>query len=195
MTPANETVDLVEARRARRRHRVIVLTGDPGSGKSTHCRQVVLEAREAGLVARGIVGFDEADAGGVKRWQEDVGSGRQLLLGRATSAEEISAGASRWELEDAALEECSRILTSACPADLLVIDEVGPLELLHGRGMLAGVRHALTGHYEVALVVVRPDLIPRFTELFPLLHAEVVDVRENGALRRLRAAALAGQSA
>jgi nucleoside-triphosphatase THEP1 len=195
MTIAVEPIDPMEARDTRRRRRLIVLTGDPGSGKSTHCRQVVLAAREAGLTVRGIVGIDETEACGVKRWQEDAGSGKQLLLGRTASPEEILAGAPRWELDDAALEQCSRILMSACPADVLVIDEVGPVELLHRRGMLAGVRHALACQYGLALVVVRPDLVPRFTELFPLPRAEVVDVREAGALQRLTAAAVSGDSA
>lgn len=177
--------------------RLLVLTGDPGTGKSTLCRRVAQAGREAGLVIRGVVGVDGPDGvavdarGGVRRWQEDLRSGERIPLGRMATPEEVAAGERRWQLDEAALERCSRILKQACPADLLVIDEVGPLELELGQGMLPGVRRALPGPYGVALVVVRPWLVERFKEAFPSPRSEIVDVREAGVLGRLTAAIVA----
>jgi nucleoside-triphosphatase THEP1 len=157
-------------------------------GKSTLCRQVAQAARESGLDVAGVVGIDRSGAGVVSRWQVDLRSGERILLGRMAPPGAVALGAPRWQLDEAALERCSGILTEACPADLLVIDEVGPLELEQGAGMLAGVRHALAGSYGVALVVVRPWLVARFTQLFPAPPPEVVDIRLPGALGRLSAA-------
>ncbi len=170
---------------AQPRGRLLIVTGEPGSGKSTRCRQVVRTAREAGLVVRGVVGVDKPVAGGVERWLEDLRNGERVLLGRMGTPEAIAAGAPRWTLEDAALDRCDAILRAACPADLLVIDEVGPVELIQRRGALAGVRRALSGQYVVAVVVVRPWLVPRFLELFPDPPAEVVDVLGTDVLARL----------
>jgi nucleoside-triphosphatase THEP1 len=156
---------------------------------------VVRAAREAGLVVRGVVTCDEPAVDGVRRWLEDLRSGERTLLGRTATLEAIAAGAPRWTLEDAALSRCDAILAAACPADLLVIDEVGPLELLQQRGAAAGVRRALSGPYDVALVVVRPLLVPRFLELHPGPAAEVVDVQDAGALGRLVAAVLVKEPA
>lgn len=167
--------------------RLLVLTGEPGSGKSTCCRHVVRAAREAGLVVRGVVADDEPAGGATRRRLEDLRSGERFLLARAARPEAIAAGAPRWTLSDAALDRCDAILARACPADLLVIDEIGPVELVQRRGTLAGVRRALSGPYGVALVVVRPWLVPRFGEQFPSPAPEVVDVREAGALGRLLA--------
>jgi nucleoside-triphosphatase len=168
--------------------RLFVLTGGPGAGKSTRCRQVVRAAREAGLVVRGVVQADEPVPGGVERRLEDLRTGARFLLGRAAPPEAVAAGVPRWTLEDAALERCAAILHAACPADLLVIDEVGPLELVHDRGAMAGVRAALAGPCDIALVVVRPWLVRRFRQVFPEPAADVIDVCEEGAFGRLLAA-------
>jgi len=196
MTPgAWSSSSLKAAAGAQSRGRLLVLTGEPGSGKSTRCRQVARAAREAALVVHGVVGTDETAAGGVERWLEDLRSGERILLGRMATPEAIAAGAPRWALDDAALERCDAILRAACPADLLVIDEVGPIELLQQRGAATGVRHALTGPYDVALVVVRPSLVPRFLELFPELSAEVVEVLDDSVFGRLAAAVIAREPA
>jgi nucleoside-triphosphatase THEP1 len=191
MMPAATLQDGVEDPEAGPHGRLLVVTGDSGSGKSTLCRQVARAAREAGLSAHGVAGSDQPGDGRVTRWQEDLRSGQRVLLGRMATPEAIAAGASRWDLDDAALDWCGRILTEACPADLLVIDEVGPLELEHGRGILKGARRALSGRYGVALVVVRPRLVGPFTELFASPPPKVIDVREVGVLGRLTAAILA----
>ena len=175
------------------RRRLFVLTGLPGAGKTTRCRQLVEESRAAGLVVRGVVTVDEWDAEGVGRWLEDLRSGERVLLGRKTQPGETAVDAPSWTLEDSALDRCNQILSDACPADLLVIDEVGPVELLHRRGSLRGVSHALSGSYGVAVVVVRPWLVPRFRELFPDPSTEVVDVRDSGSLAEVIAAVAAGE--
>lgn len=197
MTPAAEIVGCAEDRGgdAGRRGRVIVLTGEPASGKSTLCREVVRAAREAGLVVRGIVTGDAPAADGAERWLEDLRNGRRTLLGRTAPPQDVAAGAPRWRLRDAALAWSDAVLGEACPTDLLVVDEVGPLELVQQRGTLPGVRRALAGPYDVALVVVRSGLVARFRQLLPGPPPEVVEARAAGALERLLAAVLAREPA
>ena len=176
------------------RGRLLVLTGEPGSGKSTRCRQVTEAAREAGLAVGGVVTLDEPIAGGTERRLQDVRTGERVLLGRTAPPEEIASGAPRWALDDAALEWCAAVLERACPADLLVIDEVGPVELVQRRGALPGVRCALCGPYGLAVVVVRPWLVSRFLELFPQPLAEVVDVRHAARLDEVVTSVAAGSA-
>jgi nucleoside-triphosphatase THEP1 len=175
------------------RSRLVVLTGLPGAGKTTRCRQLVRDARDAGLVVRGVVTADACGTAGVERWLEDLRSGERVLLGRKAQPGETVAGSPLWMLEDSALERCNEILRDACPTDLLVIDEVGPVELLQRRGSLTGVCHALSGPYVAAVVVVRPWLVPRFRELLPDPSTEVVDVRDSGGLAELVASVAAGE--
>lgn len=168
---------------------VVVLTGVPGTGKTTRCRELAAEASARGLLVRGLTAAIEPGPCGMERWAEDLGSGRRRLLARAAPDADVAAGQPRWRLRDDALAWADTVLRDACPADLLIVDEVGPVELLHRRGTLAGVRQALAGSYGLAVVVVRPWLVPRFLELFAPLSAEVVDVERiellHGHLERL----------
>ena len=196
MTPAARSSDPPRARGAERPYgRLVVLTGEPGSGKTHRCREVVTAARAAGVVVRGAVTVDERGDAGVERWLEDLRGGERMLLGRMASPQAIASGGPRWLLSEAALDWCNAFLSEACPADLLIVDEVGPVELIHKRGALAGVRCALAGPYGVAVVVVRPWLVPRFQELFPYPPAEVVDVGEADDLAETIVAAAAGAMA
>lgn len=164
--------------------RLFVLTGKPGSGKTTRCRELARVACEAGLLVRGVVAVDQqGDSGGSERWLEDLATGERRLLGHKAAPDAVPSGTSRWRLSDVTLDWCTAILKEACPADLLVVDEVGPVELLQQRGALAGVRRALAGPYGMAVVVVRPWLVRRFLEVFPHPPAEVVGVLDGDTLR------------
>jgi nucleoside-triphosphatase THEP1 len=174
---------------------VLVLTGTTGSGKSTCCRTLAQAARAAGLRVHGLTTTVEVADGGAERWVEDLNGGERRLLGRPTSPEAIAAGSPRWQLSDAALAWSDVILRAACPTDLLIIDEVGPVELLHRRGVLAGVEHAMTGPYRLAVVVVRPWLVPRFRQLFPTPPAELVDVVDTATLEARLAGLVAAHQA
>jgi len=50
-------------------------------------------------------------------------------------------------------------LDAACPCDILVVDEIGPLELERGAGWVNALRVLRVGDYRVAVIVVRPRLV------------------------------------
>lgn len=162
--------------------RVVVLTGPPGSGKTTCCSCVAELARRHGLRVRGLVSpLAAAPSGGAAvaaRWREllDLGSGRRRILAAEMFREPADAATPRWRLFDDALSWGDAVLATACPTDVLVIDELGPVELLHRRGWYGGARLALAGAYRVAIVVVRPWLLPRARGLFSVSSQAVVDV-------------------
>lgn len=45
------------------------------------------------------------------------------------------------------------------PCDLLIVDELGPLEFNRGEGWIAGLTAVDSGSYQSALVVIRPSLL------------------------------------
>ena len=73
----------------------------------------------------------------------------------------------------------SEILLRTQNCDLLVVDELGPLELLQGDGWHVALDVLRTGTYLWALVVVRPVLVARFGEKLVRPKAITVNVTLN----------------
>lgn len=65
-----------------------------------------------------------------------------------------------WEFSDAAIERINAHLASCESCDLLVIDELGILELVRGGGFTQGMRLLDEGLVDAALVVIRESLLP-----------------------------------
>ena len=64
----------------------------------------------------------------------------------------------------------------AAAPDLLVVDELGPLEFARGVGLTEGLTAVDAGRYAVACVVVRPALVDEALRRWP--DATVVDVED-----------------
>ena len=73
----------------------------------------------------------------------------------------------RWRFSTDALEWCNKILKAAVPCDLLVIDELGPLEFERGEGLLAAFEAVDSRQFETCLVVVRPSLVEKARRRWP----------------------------
>jgi nucleoside-triphosphatase THEP1 len=143
--------------------RLVVLSGPSGSGKTTTCRRLISACSERGLDVSGLVTVAERREEGAERWVEDLRSAQRQLL-----AHEMPPGSKvgpRWRFCTEGLAWGDRMLARACPTDVLVIDEVGPLELLHGAGWRRGVQLALAGSFRLAVVAVRPPLVACLLEL------------------------------
>lgn len=68
------------------------------------------------------------------------------------------------------------MLSQAKPCDLLVIDEVGPLELERGKGWVSAFDVLRAGAYALALLVVRPELIAQVCDRLAGCDLEVLPV-------------------
>jgi nucleoside-triphosphatase THEP1 len=64
-----------------------------------------------------------------------------------------------WDFEPGVFAWASAVLSRATPCDLLVIDEIGPLELLGGRGWVTALHVLRSRAHGSALVVCRPGLL------------------------------------
>ena len=147
---------------------LFILTGDIRTGKTTWLEARMQELAAAGVPVRGVL------APGVWRNGEKVGIQNVLLPSRervllATPAASGCSRGSGWDFDEAALSRVNahfRKLTAAaaeknlCPG-LLVIDEIGPLELRRGGGLTAALTLLDAGPtpaWPHALVVVRSTL-------------------------------------
>jgi nucleoside-triphosphatase THEP1 len=152
---------------------IIVLSGPSGCGKSSSCLRVAGAARDCGLLVRGLVSPPHI-VGGVKAGIDalDMSSDERHPL-----AEPVAPGqqtARRWAFHRDTLAWGADVLRRATPCDLLMVDELGPLELLHGEGWFEACRLLQSGAYRWAIVVVRPSLVQRFLEAVPGRRVRVV---------------------
>jgi nucleoside-triphosphatase THEP1 len=142
--------------------RIIILTGPPGSGKTTTCRHLADLTQQQGVDCAGLVcpaRFDESRKVGIDVL--NLRTGECHLLAEADQLPAaLHTKAYRFDVE--AIAWGAAVLDTACPCDLLVIDEIGPLELERGQGWVNALNVLREGQYEVALVVVRPSLLDTF---------------------------------
>jgi nucleoside-triphosphatase THEP1 len=140
--------------------RIVILTGERGVGKSTVCRKTVGLAQARQYTCGGILTLSHSDGG---RDVLDVRSGdvRRLTLepgeGEGVFHEGVIQG--RFRFDPAVLAWGNDVLSHAAPCDLLVVDEVGPLEMERGRGWVKAFVVLGDADFSLALVVVRPELL------------------------------------
>ncbi|MEJ2554715.1 MAG: nucleoside-triphosphatase [Anaerolineae bacterium] len=150
----------------------MILSGESGCGKTNICTRIVAMTRARGLAVTGVVTLPRlVDGRKVGLDVEDIRSGRRRPLAEAYAESDPSiAGATTgpstgsWQFYADGLAWGAMLLRRATPCDLLVIDELGPLELLQGEGWTVGLEILGSSRYRMALVTVRPGLLPQFQE-------------------------------
>jgi len=149
-----------------------LVTGDRGAGKTIFCRAVVEAARAlpGPPDVAGVLSPRRYEAGvqvGIEA--EDLRTGRRRLLARIREPGEVplSEVTRLWSFDPEALVWGNEVLASAVPCDLLVVDELGPLEFEQGRGWPAGLAAVDSGSFTGALVVVRSGLLAAARRRWP----------------------------
>jgi nucleoside-triphosphatase THEP1 len=151
-----------------------VLTGEVHTGKTTVCRAVVHLARQRGYCVRGILTPPDLDSGE----QRTLARCRSAVCGVAASPGWSGPQVGDYDFDGGAVEWGQDVVLRAIGAtyNLLVVDEIGRLELEQGIGFHE-VLNALTastvprhvtqrqgGHI---LLVVRKPLLPTLRQRLP----------------------------
>ena len=148
----------------------VLLTGKRQVGKTTVCRQVAELARElgygpAGVLAPALLGEDGLP---VAYHALMVSDGEQRLLARAdgnlsgpsTGRYGFDADVFSWVMDG-----LRGAISQGC--DLLIVDEIGPLELEQGKGLAPLLSDLSIGRLPPLLLVVRPELTAQLQERLP----------------------------
>ncbi len=162
---------------------IIIVSGSVGSGKTTFCKHAIDTIRNStkstwsvkGILAPAI--FDGATKVGIEALDLASGERRRLAQRRTDSSSGIQT--QQWSLDRDTLDWCNQVLRAAVPCDLLVVDELGPLEFERDEGFQEGVIALDSGQYLVALVVVRRRLLHYAKARWPNIKVHTIRDRDH----------------
>jgi nucleoside-triphosphatase THEP1 len=154
---------------------VLVLSGPVHAGKTTFLERALPLWAERGLDCTGFLSPAVTDEAGETGYDlvEITTCLRQPYLRRHGGPGAERTGP--YVFVPAALERARTIIREAGPSGLLVVDEVGPLEL-RGGGLWPALRDALEAPGRMLLLVVREDIRGEFAARLAPLIPVVFDV-------------------
>jgi len=135
-----------------------------GAGKTTWCTRLVKLAREQGLSVSGVLSpsiYKSQHKVGINIVDLRTDEIRQFAQLREKRAR--GEGTPRWAFDQDALTWANQVIGESEQCDLLVMDELGPLELLQNKGLTA----LDAGKYKVACAVIRSSLLPNALQRWP----------------------------
>jgi nucleoside-triphosphatase THEP1 len=151
------------------KRQLYLLTGSSGSGKTRWCLDFVAQAREAGLKVAGLLSpavFNGDTKTGIDLLDLST-QVRRYLASPRHKREPRSSLCEDWHLHEETLAWGNHCLLNQDEADILVLDEIGPLEFIQGKGLLASLQLIDAGSYHLAIVTIRPSLLDNACQRWP----------------------------
>jgi nucleoside-triphosphatase THEP1 len=136
-----------------------MLTGDQGTGKTTFCRTLAARARLEGWRVGGLASpavFDGDHKTGIL--VENLATGEMRPFAADDPHPPFQQPLGKWYIDPSAIVWGNQILKSNNFQDLLIVDELGPLELVHQLGWKYALETLHAGRFHLAVVVIRPAL-------------------------------------
>jgi nucleoside-triphosphatase THEP1 len=140
--------------------KIVVITGEIESGKTSFCLKVAELAKESGYGLTGVVSpgvFHKKKKIAIDLMNITTGERRRLAELRGESDSGLDT--KRWSFESETVLWGNEILRTATASDLLIIDELGPLEFTRSQGLMMAFDSIKRGDYQTALLVIRPSLV------------------------------------
>lgn len=159
--------------------KIIILTGEIQSGKTSLCKEVSLKAKEAGVQLSGLISpavFKKGEKTGIDVINLKNGEHRRLAVLR--DGEQTGLETKRWSFINETLKWGNQILENAIPCELLMVDEFGPLEFDRGEGWVSGLKAVDSGEYLVALIVIRQSLIEKASARWNQNISRIIDLSD-----------------
>ena len=155
--------------------KILLISGEIESGKTTTLTKVLERISGLNIIVRGVLSppvIMGQEKTAINILDLSTGETRQLAILNNGKAGGIHT--KRWQFDETVLAWGNEILSRSVPCDLLVVDELGPLEFNRNEGFVNGLKAIDSGQFHAALVVVRPSLLESALQRWP--GAEVFEV-------------------
>ena len=156
---------------------LLIVTGDRGAGKTAFCARLIELTRSAGRQIAGVLSpavFEHGEKIGID--VIDLRTNERRRLADRFHPAHHGPHTRRWNFHAEALTWGDAALNAASPCDLLVVDELGPLEFERGEGWQAGLAAIDARDYQLGVVVVRPELLSVALQRWP--QARVIEISD-----------------
>lgn len=158
--------------------RLILLSGSSGCGKTTFCLLLAHLAMQQHITVQGIVSPPVVKSGSkIAIDLLPLPSGPSRRLARRRESEITGLYTDDWLFDPVQVAWGDQHLATLQDAQLLIIDELGPLEFLQGRGWQAAFSLIDARAYRLAVVVIRPSLLNRTQARWPSAETLVLSRR------------------
>lgn len=154
---------------------IILLTGEFQTGKTNLCLDIYQLAQEARIRVGGVISpavFEGSRKTAIDAL--DLKSGIRKRLAELRTSHQTDLETQRWSFYSEVVDWGNKMLEEAVPCDLLMIDELGPLEFQRGEGWVNGFAVIENGDYSTALIVIRPSLIDQAARLWQI--SRIIDL-------------------
>jgi nucleoside-triphosphatase THEP1 len=157
--------------------RVILLSAPRGVGKTTACERFSARARQMGLRVGGILTPVRYDAQGLKVGIDavDAYSGERRTFA-VLEPDPDRATIGQYRMDEQVMSWALQRIRVAlgAPIDAVVIDEIGPLELLKKGGFWPALEQLTQAEATAAVIIVRPQLLAKLQDLLEALQPTTV---------------------
>jgi nucleoside-triphosphatase len=152
-----------------------IITGPFQVGKTHFCNNLVKVAQARGFKIAGVVCppvFEEQIKTAITIEDLKTHETKTLATKRTTGSEGLLT--EHWAFDEEVLKWGNHVLAVTEDCDVLLIDELGPLEFNRGQGWQNGLQAIDKGEYKIALVVIRPALVETAIERWP--NAKIIEL-------------------
>lgn len=158
-----DTIECMMSSRPQPAPRIILLSGPRQVGKSTLCQKLVTRLCADMIDVAGLLTIH---TGPHDLEVMELHSGEQYPL-TLPFDDGVGAELGRFRMDGAALDRGLRSLKGALPTDVLIVDELGPLEFRLGRGWLPVLEWLKVDCCRMSVLVIRPELLAEALERLP----------------------------
>jgi nucleoside-triphosphatase THEP1 len=160
--------------------RTVVVTGPSNGGKTRSVIGLARRLAERGCGVSGFVQPAELEDGRKVGFRvRDLRTGDEAVVARAAPLGEGLHG-TRFVFREEGFTLARAALGRVAPGSVLIVDELGPIEL-RGEGHMPAVRAALAlPGLAAAVLVVRRPLVPALLAALEATDAVIIDVEEHG---------------
>jgi nucleoside-triphosphatase THEP1 len=141
--------------------RLWIISGEIGAGKTTLCACLIQAFDALGWQISGLRSPAIMEAGqktGIAVENLASKAIRKLAV-QATKLQELEDEPMHWTFDPEVLAWGNQVFMQVVPTDLLVVDEIGPLEMNRGEGWVNALSALDSRQYRQAILVMRPKLL------------------------------------